>query len=86
MTAKSRVRAFSLKLRMAVLKDRRAELKERILQELKRPAPCAQTLRMLKRRKLTLKDELARHEGLLRTLDAMGHRAGLQSGNQLGRV
>ncbi|SDD77030.1 Protein of unknown function [Ruegeria marina] len=71
MTAKDRVRAFSLKLRMAVLKDRREELKQRILQELKRPAPCAQTLRMLKRRKLSLKDELARHEGLLRTLDAM---------------
>ncbi len=82
MNAKGRVRAFSLKLRMAVLKERRAELKQRILTELKRPAPCAQTLRMLKRRKLTLKDELARHEGLLRTLEAMRP----QPEQQLGRV
>ncbi|NDW47579.1 YdcH family protein [Ruegeria sp. PrR005] len=71
---------------MAVLRERRAELKQRILQELKRPAPCAQTLRMLKRRKLTLKDELARHEGLLRTLDALSHRDGIRPDGQLGRA
>ncbi|MEX0347914.1 MAG: DUF465 domain-containing protein [Paracoccaceae bacterium] len=56
---------------MAELKNRHHELKARIANELKRPAPCSVQLGRLKRRRLLIKDELARHEGLLRMLDAM---------------
>lgn len=66
-----RVREFSLRARLAALRGRHQELKERIVQELKRPAPCSIQLQRLKRRKVRVKDELARHEGLLRTLNAM---------------
>ncbi|TMV06416.1 DUF465 domain-containing protein [Ruegeria sediminis] len=70
-----RVKKFSLKVRMAKLRQRQSELKARIVEELKRPAPCSTTLQQLKRRKLRIKDDLARHEGILRTLDALAPRA-----------
>ncbi|MFA3917655.1 DUF465 domain-containing protein [Ruegeria hyattellae] len=71
MNKSPRVKALSLRIRMAELKNRHHELKARIAKELKRPLPCSLQLRKLKRRRLLIKDELARHEGLLRMLDAM---------------
>ena len=69
-----RIKLFSLKVRTATLRQRQIELKARIMEELKRPAPCSTTLQVLKRRKLRIKDDLARHEGILRTLESMGGR------------
>ena len=66
-----RVREFSLRVQIAALQDRQRGLKTRIAQELKRPAPCNIVLQELKRHRLRIKDELARHEGLLRTIGAL---------------
>lgn len=66
-----RTKAFSLRLRMAELQSRHHDLKARIAKELKRPLPCSVQLQTLKRRRLQIKDELTRHEGLLRMLDRM---------------
>lgn len=63
-----RVRVFSIKARMANLRHRHTDVKARIAEELKRPAPCSMALQRLKRRRLKIKDEIARYEGLLRTL------------------
>ncbi|MDP5215738.1 YdcH family protein [Ruegeria sp. 2205SS24-7] len=71
MNKSPRVKAPSLRVRMAELKSRHHDLKARIATELKRPLPCSVQLRKLKRRRLMIKDELARHEGLLRMLDSM---------------
>ncbi|MFC3614946.1 DUF465 domain-containing protein [Lutimaribacter marinistellae] len=72
MNSKSlRVRRFSLDVKLAALKARHLELKKKIGDELKRPAPCMESLQRLKRRRLRIKDEMARYEGLLRTLTAL---------------
>jgi len=63
-----RIRLFSIKARMANLRDRHQTVKARIAEELKRPAPCSMMLQQLKRRRLHIKDEIARYDGLLRTI------------------
>ncbi|MEQ9258557.1 MAG: YdcH family protein [Roseovarius sp.] len=65
-----RVRVFSIKARMANLRHRHSDLKARIAEELKRPAPCSTSLQQLKRKRLKIKDEIASYEGLLRTIGA----------------
>lgn len=65
-----RVRVFSIKARVANLRHRHHEVKTKIAEELKRPAPCSMALQSLKRRRLQIKDEITRYDGVLRTLGA----------------
>jgi hypothetical protein len=67
---------FSIDARLANLRDRHRQAKSKIAEELKRPAPCSFTLQKLKRKRLKIKDEVARYDGLLRTLE------NLQSGRR----
>jgi len=63
-------RHFSLKARIAALRGRHMELEDRIAREQRRPAPDAARLQALKRRRLRIKDEMARFEGVLRLVEA----------------
>lgn len=53
---------MSLQEHVAALRVKHAELEQRIEQETLRPHPDETTLHALKREKLRLKDEMARHE------------------------
>ncbi len=75
-TKSFRVSRFSLGVKIAALKTRHHELKQKIAEELKRPVPCAMSLQKLKRRRLRIKDEMARYEGLLRTLTSLSRNPG----------
>ncbi|NOC83036.1 YdcH family protein [Ruegeria sp. HKCCD6428] len=70
MPRNNRVKAFSLKARLAELRIKNMEVKKLIADELKRPLPCSLSLQRLKRRKLELKDQMSRYDGLLHTLAA----------------
>jgi hypothetical protein len=61
----------SLHARIEALKMRHAALDERIRDEQNRPLPSVSRLRMLKRHKLSLKDEMTYYDGVLRTVSAM---------------
>lgn len=71
MPRNDRVKAFSLKARLAELRIKNLEVKKLIADELKRPLPCSLSLQQLKRRKLELKEQMLRYDGLLRTLGAL---------------
>lgn len=71
MSTPARVKAFSLQARVAKLRIKHMEVRALISQELKRPVPCSLSLQRLKRRRLRLKDQMSRYDGLLRTLRAM---------------
>lgn len=58
----------SLKGRVQALRRRHSELQQRIDSELSRPAPDSTILKRLKRRKLLIKDEMRRYDGVLRGL------------------
>lgn len=81
MTHQVVAKVFSLKARIVALRGRHREVDARISSEQQRPVPDAAQLQALKRRKLRIKDELARYEGVLRlverrlTGDAMGETA-----------
>ena len=68
-------RTESLSARITALKDRHAELDERIHEEQSRPLPSVSRLRLLKRRKLMLKDEMSYYDGVLRTVANMNRAA-----------
>ncbi|MDW4497151.1 YdcH family protein [Sulfitobacter sp. D35] len=70
MTSRARIKPFSVETRLAKLRARHQELKARINQERQRPAPCSISLQTLKRKRLIIKDEIARFDGLLRTIGA----------------
>lgn len=59
----------STQARLAALRLRHRSVDRDIEAEQKRPAPDLGTLQGLKRVKLRLKDEIARYEGLVRTLE-----------------
>ena len=61
----------SISARIEALKARHAALDERIREEQNRPLPSVSRLRMLKRNKLILKDEMTYYDGVLRTVSAM---------------
>lgn len=58
----------ALAARITALKARHFELEAKLVREQARPAPDSVQLGRLKRRKLLIKDELARYEGVLRSL------------------
>ncbi|MBW4021591.1 MAG: YdcH family protein [Proteobacteria bacterium] len=51
---------MNLQARLETLKDRHANLEERIASEDRRPAPDSETMGHLKREKLRLKEEMVR--------------------------
>jgi hypothetical protein len=62
----------SLEAHIAALQGRHHDLEERIAREQRRPAPDASLLQTLKRRKLLIKDDMTRFEGVLRSLRPRG--------------
>lgn len=62
----------SIKAKVAFLRRRQNDLALRIDDEMRRPVPCSVALQQLKRRRLLLKDQIARCDALLRG----PHRAG----------
>ena len=65
-------RLDGLRARLASLRERHGSLDTEIEQEQKRPAPNPMRLRLLKSRKLILRDEMTYYEGVLRTLQTGG--------------
>lgn len=57
-----------LAARIAAVRQRHRQVDESVRSEQIRPMPDASALQSLKRRRLQLKDELQRYEGLVRTL------------------
>ncbi len=51
---------MNLQARLETLKDRHADLEARIASEDRRPAPDSETMSLLKREKLRLKEEMVR--------------------------
>jgi len=68
MHTQTRRRVIPLKSRIEALRARHGKLEARIETEHQRPLPDTSVLQRLKREKLHLKDELARYDGLSRTL------------------
>jgi len=68
MPAKPGKHRIALKARIEALRARHGALEARIGAEHRRPLPDTSVLQKLKREKLRLKDELARYDGLSRTL------------------
>lgn len=66
------VRSFSIGVRLVALRRRHQVIKAMIAEELRRPAPCNLILQRLKRQRLALKDQIARLDGLLRSLGTAG--------------
>ena len=54
--------------RIEALRQRHRSLDNRVTAEHQRPRPDSAVLQGLKRKRLRLRDELARYEGLLRTI------------------
>jgi hypothetical protein len=54
---------MTVQARIETLKDRHAHLEARIASEDQRPAPDSETMGLLKREKLRLKEEMARLAG-----------------------
>ncbi|MCM2561052.1 DUF465 domain-containing protein [Lutimaribacter sp. EGI FJ00015] len=74
-------RVASISARVAALNRRKADLEEEIAAEELRPAPDGLRLRQLKARKLRIRDQLARYDGVLRTLKPLaGHAAARRGG------
>ena len=65
MTQPNRVNSYSLQISAARLRVSHQAVKDRIGQELKRPAPCTLTLQKRKREKVKIKEELTRYVQLL---------------------
>ncbi len=67
-------RTASLSAHVKALRTRHRLLDGRIEEEQRRPAPDHAKLRWLKARRLVIRDQLARYEGILRTLKPLaGH-------------
>jgi len=67
-------RTASLSAHVKALRTRHRKLDSEITEEQRRPAPDHAKLRWLKARRLVIRDQLARYEGILRTLKPMaGH-------------
>ncbi|MFD1511077.1 YdcH family protein [Lacimonas salitolerans] len=74
-------RVASVSARVAALQTRKQTLEDEIAAEEKRPMPDAARLRHLKARKLRIRDQLARYDGVLRTLKPLaGHVAAHRGG------
>lgn len=74
MTEKTLSRMASLSARIDALYHRKRQLDDKIAAEQARPAPDTLRLRQLKARKLFLRDQMARYEGVIRTLKPLaGH-------------
>lgn len=74
-------RVASVSARVAALRMRKQSLEDEILAEQKRPMPDTARLRHLKTRKLRIRDQLARYDGVLRTLKPLaGHAAARHGG------
>jgi hypothetical protein len=67
-------------VRIEALARRHDMLERDLASEMRRPLPCDISVRDLKRRKLKLKDEMARIDGVFRTLDRMPRRVGRSRG------
>lgn len=65
---KTTAQTGTLEARIEALRSRHAELDTHIRAEQLRPLPSVSRLRLLKRRKLMLKDEMTYYDGVLRTL------------------
>jgi len=68
MTMQTAIKPTGLAGRMNALRLRHRSLDDRVTAEHQRPRPDSALLQRLKRERLRLRDELARHEGLLRTV------------------
>ncbi len=68
MTDHAREGHHAMSFRIEAIARKHRQIDQEITQESRRPLPDAAVLQRLKRQKLQLKDEMARHEGLLRTL------------------
>lgn len=68
MTTSSTIRSFSISVKLVALRRRHQVIKAMIAEELRRPAPCSLILQRLKRQRLAIKDQIARFDGLLRSL------------------
>ena len=74
-------RVASISARVAALKSRKERLEQEIKGEEIRPVPDTLRLRQLKARKLQIRDQLARYDGVLRTLKPLaGHVASRRRG------
>lgn len=62
------IRSFRIGVRLVALRRRHQVIKAMIEEELRRPAPCSMMLQRLKRQRLAVKDQIARFDGLLRSL------------------
>ncbi|WP_127904042.1 YdcH family protein [Solirhodobacter olei] len=60
----------ALEARIAAMRTRHRALDAEVARETRNPLPEASLVQRLKRQKLRLRDDLALHEGLLRTLSA----------------
>ena len=54
--------------RLEAIRQKHRQLDDRVLSEQNRPRPDSSVLKLLKRERLRLKDEIECYEGLLRTL------------------
>ena len=71
----------SISARVGALKTRKDRLEGEIHAEQSRPVPDTLRLRQLKARKLQIRDQLARYDGVLRTLKPLaGHVAARRGG------
>lgn len=68
MTMRTSIKPTALADRINTLRHRHRSLDNRVEAEHQRPLPEATVLQRLKRERLRLRDELARYEGILRTL------------------
>ncbi len=68
MTLQTAIETPPMTSRIDALRRRHRRLDDRVAAEHRRPQPDMTVLQRLKREKLRLKEELARYEGLLRTL------------------
>lgn len=74
MTSKIVQRVESLAAHVSALRTRHRKLDRQILEEQHRPAPDYGKLRWLKARRLVLRDQVARYEGLMSSLKPLaGH-------------
>lgn len=65
-------KSFAVSVRIVSLRRRHQVIKTLIAEELRRPAPCSLMLQRLKRRRLAVKDQIARLDEFLRILGPAG--------------
>lgn len=75
MTIHTAIKSTGLFGRIVALRQRHCSLDDRVAAEHKRPQPDSSLLQRLKRERLRLRDEIARHEGVLRTISRVRSRA-----------